>query len=78
MILLNKFCKVAVSRNDCDEQSDARQNHSIPLMAAGGTTPGVSASGQNWAARDGLTTFAAEFGFGRGSSGRGGPPKSIF
>src|SRR6266700_4662918 len=72
MMLLNKFCKTAMSRSDCDEHPKASTTHSIPLMAGVALHLGFSAFRTEFgAARDGLATFATEFGFGRGSSGHG-------
>src|SRR5258708_29814506 len=41
MMRLNKSCKTAGSRSDCEEHPKASTTHSIPLMADAGTTPGA-------------------------------------
>src|SRR6266446_4656634 len=72
-MLLNKSRKRDVSRSDCDEHPKASTTHSIPLMVAVALHLGLSAFRTEFsAARDGLAAFAAEFGFGSGSSGHSG------
>src|SRR5258708_22776727 len=51
MMLLNKSCKTAGSRSDCDEHPKASTTHSIPFMAGGDYTWGFPHSGQNLALR---------------------------